>query len=119
MKRKKRAMPGGMEVSSGGISTVDLCAKKPTPLLVPIREVGGDEGLVMGLRQEMLLIGDGQGSVCTGAGLGSDFIILNWGDRQAAFRGSELLKAWVATFDPKSAAKFPEEILSVVAEEKV
>ena len=51
----------------------------------------------------MLTIGDDEpevGSVSTGAGLGSDAIILHWRDRRAVIFGRDLFKAWVATFAP-------------------
>ena len=44
----------------------------------------------------------------TSAGIGSDFITLTWNDRRAVVRGIDLLRAWVATFSPEDAAKFPE-----------
>lgn len=83
-------------------------AKVPSSLKVPIYTVEGAEGMRMGFRQEMLSIGEG--SVATGTGLGTDYVLLTWGDRQAVLRGSEILRAWVKTFAPKDAARFPKEI---------
>jgi hypothetical protein len=95
------------------ISTADVIALEPAKLLVPIREpISVEQSIVLGFRQEMLTIGPG--SVAVGAGLGTDFIQLDWGEgddgHRAVIRGSEVLKAWVATFDPNEAARFPEEI---------
>lgn len=87
------------------ITTQDVLDREPESLTVPIREVMGTlESMVLGLRQSMLDVED-NGGVSTGAGLGSDFIILRWGDRQALVRGSELLRAWVATFAPEDAER--------------
>lgn len=82
--------------------------KMPSPLKVPIYSVDEAEGLTLGLRSEMLSVGDG--SVCTGTGLGTDFIILKWGKWQAVVRGSEILRAWVKTFSPKDAERFPDHV---------
>jgi hypothetical protein len=99
----------------GGISTADVIALEPAKLLVPIREpISVSQSIVLGFRQNMLEIGDGMGSVSVGAGLGTDFIELEWGEgddsRRAVLRGSEVLKAWVETFAPNEAARFPESI---------
>ena len=99
------ARSGKQTASSKGI-----CAKTPTALTVPVRVIEGIEGVALGFRQEMLTMGD-DGNVSTGAGLGTDFIILQWGERQAVVRGSELLRAWVASFAPDEAARFPDEIV--------
>jgi hypothetical protein len=103
-------MKASMKSPDGkGTTTADVIAKEPGELTIPIRDLEGTgEVIVLGLRQEMLTVGDG--SVDTGTGLGTDFIRLRWGDRNALVRGSELLKAWVATFSPEDAAKFPDEI---------
>lgn len=97
----------------GGISTQDVIALEPAKLLVPIREpISVSQSIVLGFRQNMLEIGPG--SVSVGAGLGTDFIELEWGEgddqRRAVLRGAEILKAWVMTFDPEEAARFPKEI---------
>jgi hypothetical protein len=94
-------------------STGSVIAKKPTALVIPIRELKGMESIALGFRMEMLSMGKDLGSVATGTGLGSDFINLKWRKREACIRGSELLKAWVQTFAPEDAARFPEEIQSV------
>jgi len=91
-------------------STDSVCAKKPTMLAVPIRdELTGSESIALGFRQPMVSCGGKKeiGSVSTGAGLGTDFIILEWRGRNATIRGSELLKAWVATFAPEDAKAMP------------
>lgn len=99
--------------STGGKSftTRGLLGKKPSPLTVPIRPVDPDgEGLVIGFRQGMLTMGkDGKaGEVNTG--VGTDIIELRWGDRQVVLRGSEILRAWVATFSQEDADNFPDDI---------
>lgn len=91
-------------------STSDVIAKEPGELTIPIRdELETGECIVLGFRQSMLTIGD-IGAVDIGAGLGTDFIQLTWDGRKAVVRGSELLKAWVATFAPEEAERFPEEV---------
>jgi|FLYN01.1.fsa_nt_gi hypothetical protein len=89
-------------------STAESVKKKPVSgkLEIGFRELDLKESLSLGFRQEMLSIGDGQktiGRVDCGAGLGTDFIILEWEGRKAFVRGLDLLKAWLATFDPESA----------------
>ena len=106
---KSSATIDGKQYTSKGVFE-----KQPVALLVPMRElecVG--ESIALGFRSEMLSMGDG-GEVLTGSGLGTDFIILKWGDRQTVLRGSELLRAWVKTFAPKEASRFPEEIAELV-----
>lgn len=85
------------------ISTKDVLKRKPKKLEIPVRELKEvGESLVLGFRQEMLTAGD-IGRVDTGTGLGTDFIILEWKSKKLLIRGGELLKSWVATFDPKGA----------------
>lgn len=96
--------------NSKSFSTADVLAKPVKPLTIPFRtieEVG--EGIVLGFRQSMVDIGD-EGSVSTGGGMGTDFILLDWGEKSIVIRGSELLRAWVATFAPEDAARFPDEV---------
>jgi hypothetical protein len=92
-------------------STGSVCDKPTTPLTVPMRDSLSDmESLALGFRMEMLSLSDGgeeKGAVLTGAGLGTNFIILQWGKRTAVVRGSEMLKAWVQTFAPEEAARLP------------
>lgn len=94
-------------------STADVIALEPAKLLVPIREpISVEQSITLGFRQNMLEIGPG--TVSVGAGLGTDFIELEWGDGgdcpRAVLRGSEILKAWLETFAPDEAARFPESI---------
>lgn len=71
---------------------------------VPLYEEGG---VVFRLRQSMLDIGNDLGSVTCGAGLGGDFIELSWKGRTSVLYGRDLLKAWVATFEPDAAEHIP------------
>ena len=75
-------------------------------LMVPVTEY---EQRPMILGMEMLSVGDkddeARGSVVTGSGLGSDSILLEWRGRGAIVRGSDLLKAWMATWAPEDDAK--------------
>lgn len=99
-------------------TTESVLAKAPVPLVVPLRELDGPaDGIALGFRQEMLAMGERgkAGGVDTGSGLGTDFIILRWGEKQALVRGSELLRAWVKTFAPDAAALFPNEVKEVGA----
>jgi hypothetical protein len=109
--KKETAMRTSISTTEGeSDSTESVCRKETTPLTVPIRDnLTQIESVALGLRQEMLSVGKkGElGSVTCGAGLGTDFIILEWKGRCAVMRGSELFKAWVATFDPKSAERMP------------
>lgn len=93
-----------------GFSTSDVLAKPLQPLTIPFRTIDETgEAIVLGLRQSMVDIGD-QGSVSTGGGMGTDFILLDWGEKSIVIRGSELLRAWVATFAPEDAERFPDEV---------
>lgn len=63
-----------------------------------------------GLRQAMITLEDGGeriGGVDTGAGLGSDTVLLSWRDRAVYVRGRDLLRAWVETFAPDEAERIP------------
>jgi hypothetical protein len=74
-------------------------------LTVPVRELRDvSDAIVLGFYQNMLTCGE-QGAVDVGAGCGTDFITLRWGDRRAMIRGSDLLRSWVATFAPDDAAR--------------
>lgn len=97
------------------VSTKDVWAKEPGTLPLPIREIDTMESIVMGFRMDMLDITDNKGnggSISTCAGFGGEGILLNWKDgkkeRQAVVRGSDLLIAWVETFDPKGAEAMRE-----------
>lgn len=96
--------------------TSEILKREPDGLWVPYRTIRDEEGITLGFRQEMVALnpegeGDVSGSVCTGTGLGSDFIIfqLDNGDEShaALMRGSELLKRWVRSFDPEAAERIP------------
>lgn len=99
-------------VSGPRVSSSDLRSRERAGVLpVPFAEVGDREGIALGFRQGMLELtaGDGTGGgVTSGGGMGSDFIVLDWNGRMAYVRGIDLLRAWVASFDPEEAARFPE-----------
>lgn len=100
-----------LDVTTDGHSSQTLMDRAPdAALTIPIRIVdrNSPEGLVTGFQTGMLDLGPG--SVSTGAGLGNDFIRLKWEDHLAVVRGSELLKAWVATLDPEVIKQFPVDI---------
>ena len=46
-------------------------------------------------------------SVSVGAGLGTDFIILQYGERTLVLRGSEMLKRWITSIDPEVGDRIP------------
>lgn len=102
-------MKTSVSVAGKRVTTHDVTSRKPTRLDIPIRELSGLDVVVLGFRANMLEMGE-HGGVDTGTGLGSDFILLRWGERKAVVRGSELLRAWVATFAPKDAMRFPKGI---------
>lgn len=99
-----------MRAQSGEYSTETILAKDTIKLDgVPVRDIeNASEAIALGFRQSMLELGPG--SVSTGAGLGTDWIILEWDGKTVVVRGSELLKAWVSTFAPEDAARFPEGV---------
>lgn len=74
-----------------------------------------EEGITFRLHQNIIELHDGDGNqvaeVSGGAGLGSDHIHMEWkGDgekHQATFHLRDVLKSWVATFDPEGAKKLP------------
>ena len=99
---KTTAYAGGRQIKSA-------ISNKIEALTVPLRTLEPEQVMTLGFRQNMLEIED-RGSVATGAGLGTDFILLQWGKQYALVRGSELLKAWVKTFAPKDAARFPNTV---------
>jgi len=93
-------------------------AHKPEPKLAPpgvpaniITPIRDDTGLVLiGLHHEVLVLKDGNrpiGSLSSGAGLGTDIIAMQWGERYALLRYRDILRAWVMTFDPEGAEKIP------------
>jgi hypothetical protein len=69
------------------------------------------ESIATGFRQQMFTLQDANETVAevdAGAGCGSDFITLKYGDRHAVVRGVDLLRAWVRTIDPEAAKRFPK-----------
>jgi hypothetical protein len=98
------------EVSIGGKRIESPFRKKRLALSVPYVEVSDEEILTLGFRANMLEMGKGLGSIDTGTGLGTDFILLRWGKKSIAVRGSELLRAWVRSFKPKDAERFPADV---------
>lgn len=108
MSRGSVTKPDG---SRTDFSIPKLLAIEPGELIVPLREIQDSaEGIAFGFRQSMLDLGDGVGSVATGSGLGTDFIILEWKGRTAFCRGSEMLKAYVMRTEPDEAERFPKEV---------
>jgi hypothetical protein len=93
-------------------STADVLHKQRSGWVpLPYAEISGLELMVTGFRQSMLDLSEGDervGSVDVGAGLGSDFITLRWGERLALVRGIDLLRAWVQTIDAEGAKRLPE-----------
>jgi hypothetical protein len=98
-------------VTEGGESKAysadDLRKAELTALSVPVRnDLPEIATLVAGFRQNM--VGgelDGKElSVDVGAGLGTDWVILRYGDKTGVMRGTEILRAWIASFDPDAAA---------------
>ena len=75
---------------------------------VPVR-VRDEEG-VLRLKQSVLSLdaeGNEVANVSCGAGLGGDFVTLQFGDHQGVFYLRDVLADWVATFDPEEAKKLP------------
>jgi len=75
--------------------------KAPIQVTVPVKLVEGLEGITLGFRAGM--ISCEHGGVATGAGLGNDWIHVDWKGKHFALRGLDLLAAVVATFDPEDA----------------
>lgn len=100
------AQHGGKSANTRDVMTRERTGDLP----VPFAEVTTLESIATGFRAQMFELGDDEasGGVATGAGFGTDFITLEWGERRAVVRGVDLLRAWVATFDPDMAARFPE-----------
>lgn len=75
-------------------------------LAVPFAELHDPrQSLLAGFRQSVLEAGPGK--VLSGAGLGSDFILLQWGEREALVRYIDILRVWVETFDSGEAERLP------------
>lgn len=110
-----RRIATSARVGDGPIATThSALTKSPSgELRVPVhfRTTEGAEGIALGFRHHMFSLNedDGRpiGEVSTGAGWGTDAIIMRWGDHQATVRGLDLLRAWVATFDPEAAKRIP------------
>jgi len=92
------------------VTTADVWAKETTPLEVPTRAIDTMESIALGFRMDMFDLTDSQGnggSMATGSGLGSDAIHLEYkkgkDERKIVIKGTDLLIAWVKTFDPQMA----------------
>jgi hypothetical protein len=97
----------------GPLHTTDSTLDKPSnnAVNVPVKEIDNVEAISLGYRQEVFSLEDDDnvtvGSMCTGAGYGTDAILLQWGDRLATIKGRDLLRAWVTTFAPDEAERVP------------
>lgn len=90
------------------LNTTDVTGLEPTEMSFPVRDLEDpDLGLVLGLRQNMVDVEEIDASVSVGAGLGTDFIILQYGERTLVVRGSEMLKRWITSFDPEVGDRIP------------
>jgi hypothetical protein len=94
-------------------TTADVLHKKRSgDLPIPFADIEVGESIVTGFRQTMFDLSDDDGNevatMATGSGYGTDFITMKWGDKYAVVRGVDLLRAWVATFDPEAAKAIPE-----------
>jgi len=91
-----------------GMKTADATGLEPTEMSLPVRDLKDpDLSIVLGLRQEMVGVEEIDASVSCGAGLGTDFIILQYGERTLLIRGSELLKRWITSIDPEVGDRIP------------
>ena len=97
------------------VTHLDVYQKESKPLEIPMREIDTLESIALGFRQDMFELKDQDGNggeMSTSAGFGGEAIIMRWKDgkeeRRAVVRGSELLIAWVETFDPKAAQAMRE-----------
>ena len=101
------AQSGGEKADSKSLMT----KKRTGDLSIPYAEASTVESIATGFRQQMFDLRDKDGhggSVAIGAGWGSDFITLEWGEHRAIVRGIDLLRAYVATVDPEAVKGFPE-----------
>jgi hypothetical protein len=104
---------GAVRVGSGPVHTTESVLQQApeTTIALPIKDLAADgRSIALGYRQEMFSLSDGnkvKGSVSTGAGCGTDAIFLQWGDRQAVLKGRDLLRLWVAPFNPHDAKRMP------------
>lgn len=103
-----RRLETSAQVGDGPVASTGTVVRKPETgtLEVAFRELEGAEGIAMGFRQQMFDLG-GRGGVSTGAGMGTEFILLEWGEKQVMVRGLDLLRAWVAQIDPEAVKRFP------------
>jgi hypothetical protein len=101
------ASSGGEHATSASVAQ----RERTGALTVPYANISTAENIATGFRQDMFSLDNSKGEVIaevgSGAGWGSDFITLKWGEHQAAVRGVDLLRAWVHTFDPEGAKRIP------------
>jgi hypothetical protein len=106
------AQSGDDKADSESLAT----AQRSGDLPVPFRNLEGVEGIAAGFRVDMFDLDDGAGhggSMATGSGFGSDYIIMDWTDKNGVshhglVRGLDILRAWVATFAPEDVEAFPD-----------
>lgn len=102
----------GKRVASG----TSIRAKAPKHLAVPYRAISKLESIACGFRHDLVVVTtEGplkDSGIFSGAGFGSPWITLKWGERQATIHGVELLAAWVRTFDPKQADEIEAAIVN-------
>lgn len=88
-------------------STSSIVAGAPEEMSLPVRHLQPLQGLALGFRQSMVEVEEIDASVSTTAGLGTDFIIVTYDERTMFLRGSELLKRYVTSIDPKVGDNIP------------
>lgn len=107
-----RRMTTAARIGNGKVATTESVRTKETAgeLVVPFREIETVESIALGFRVGMFDLKDADGngiSVSTGAGFGTDAIILDWKDgkeeRQMYVAGADLATVWVSTFNPDAA----------------
>jgi len=86
-------------------STQSVLSKTPQLVPIPVRELEGVESLTMGFRMDH--VSCERGTLFSGAGLGSPWISVQWGEKWYAIHGVELLKAIAALCDPEGAKLIP------------
>ncbi len=103
-----------VKIESGrrSVTTKDVIAKKTRKLAVPVRDIDTLENIACGFRVGLVdanVGGEDVGSVTSGGGFGSPWILVSWRDKQIAIHAVELLRAHVAEVAPEDLKHFDEK----------
>lgn len=101
-----------IESKGRSVTTKDVKAKKTRKLSIPVRDIDDLENIACGFRLGLVdaeIEGKAVGSVTSGGGMGSPWILVRWRGKTVAIHAVELLREHVAQVAPEDLKYFDEK----------